>query len=416
MTSRERLLTAVGGREPDHVPLCCWVFGFTAPAHLRWTEGGREVAHWYTMRLEHIHTLPEPWGFEQDFERVDRWLTLGLDDMIEVSVPWGMHPDVQIRDWGDPPSSDRPYALQCREYDTPAGVLRHVVRRTEEKQGEGWVVQPEAVQLFEDFNIPRAVEHAITGPEDLPKLRYLLQDPTSEQLAAYRERMSRVRTFAAERGVLVQGWSAFGMDGIIWLCGVERAVIAAMTTPSFFGELVDLMYEFDRRRTEILLDVAGVDMVVQRGWYSSTDFWSPTLFRQFVLPHLKELVALAHEAGVRFAYVMTTGLIPLLDELREAGFDLLYFVDPVQDDVDLGVLKQRVRGQFALAGGVNSGITLASGSPEEIREAVYMAIRTLGPGGGFILSPVDALFPDTPWSSVRTMIEAWREVCDYPID
>jgi hypothetical protein len=27
----------------------------------------------------------------------------------------------------------------------------------------------------------------------------------------------------------------------------------------------------------------------------------------------------------------------------------------------------------------------------------------------FILSPVDALFPDTPWESVETMIEAWQE-------
>lgn len=189
--------------------------------------------------------------------------------------------------------------------------------------------------------------------------------------------------------------------------------MAAMTDPPFFEELAVLMYDFDRRRTEIMLDVGGVDMIVQRGWYSATNFWSPALFRRFVLPHLKELVALTHEAGIRFAYVMTTGLRSLLDELKEAGLDLLYFVDPVQDDVDLVELSQRLGGQFALAGGVNSGVTLASGSPEEIREAVHTAIRTLGFDGGFVLSPVDALFPDTPWRSVRALIDAWREVCDY---
>ena len=412
MNSRQRLLIAIGGGKPDHVPLYCPVFGFTAPLHLRWAEGGRGIAHWYTMRLEHIHTLPEPWGLEQDLKRVDRWLSQGLDDVLDVSVPWSVHCDVQIRDWREPPSRERPYGIQWREYDTPAGVLRHVVRRTEEEQGAGWVVQPEVVELFEDFNIPRAIEHAVVGPEDLPKLRYLLQDPTSDQLAVYKERMAQVKRFGAERGVLVQGWSAFGMDGIVWLCGVEGAIMAAMMDPSFFGQLVDLMYEFDRRRTDIMLDVGGVDMVVQRGWYSSTEFWSPALFRQFVLPRLKELVALTHEANARFAYVMTTGLMLLLDELKEAGFDLLYFVDPVQDDLDLAVLNQRIEGQFALAGGVNSGVTLCSGSPEEIREAVHTAIGTLGSEGGFVLSPVDALFPDTPWSSVQTMIEAWRELAD----
>jgi len=112
---------------------------------------------------------------------------------------------------------------------------------------------------------------------------------------------------------------------------------------------------------------------------------------------------------------MTTGIMPLLDELKEAGIDLLYFVDPVQDDVDLGELKGRIGGEFAIAGGVNSGITLGRGKHDEIREAVHSAIRTLAPGGGFILSPVDALFPDTPWDSVQTMVDAWREVCDYPI-
>jgi len=367
------------------------------------------------MRLEHIHTLPQLWDVEQDFLRVDRWLSMGLDDVLEVSAPWSVHPDVKVRDWKEPPTSSEPYNLLCREYETPAGVLKHVVRETEENQGTGWVIQPEQPELFEDFNIPRGVEYAVSSPADIKKLRYLLCEPTKEQTTAFKERMAKVREFAEKRGVLVQGWSAFGMDGIVWLCGAEGAVIMAMENPSAFLELVDVMCDFDKLRTEMMLSIGGVDMVVQRGWYSSTDFWSPALFRRFVLPHLKELVTMAHQAGALFAYVMTTGLMSLLDELKEANIDVLYFVDPVQDDVDMDVLKQRVDGAFAIAGGVNSGITLGRGTPDEIREAVHSAIQTLAPDGGFILSPVDALFPDTPWGSVQTMIDAWREVCDYPI-
>lgn len=415
MNSRERLLTAIAHQEPDHVPLLCWCFGFAAPPHLRWRRNEREIRHWYTMRLEHIHTLPEPWDYPQDdFERVDRWQSLGLDDVLELSPPWGVHPDVRVRDWQEPPSATEPYPLLCREYQTPAGVLRHAVRKTEEKSGPGWVIQPEHVSLFEDFNIPRGVKHAVTGPEDLPKLRYLLQAPTTEQRAAYRERIGAVRRFAEERGVLVQGWSAFGMDAIVWLMGVEGAVIAALTQPDFFQELVDLIYDFDRRRTEFMLDEGGVDMVVQRGWYSSTEFWSPALFQRFVLPHLRDLVGLAHQAGTRFAYTMTTGVLALADLLLESGIDLLYFVDPVQDHADLAVVKAKFQGRLAVAGGVNSGVTLARGSKEEIRQAVETAVCTLSPGGGFILAPVDALFPDTPWSSVETMIEAWKDVRRYP--
>jgi len=95
--------------------------------------------------------------------------------------------------------------------------------------------------------------------------------------------------------------------------------------------------------------------------------------------------------------------------------DLLYYVDPVQDKADLAEVKVKVGGRMAVAGGINSGVTLARGSLEEIRQAVHAAVHTLGPGGGFILAPVDALFPDTPWSSVETMIKSWQEVRDYPL-
>jgi len=409
MRSRERLLSVIKGEKPDHIPLYCWVFGFTAPKHLRWIQRNHEVIHWYTMRLEHIHTLPEPWDVRQDFERAKQWLSLGLDDALDVALPWSVHPDVKVRDWRKPPSTGEPYSLLCREYNTPAGILRHIVRQTKENQEPGWVIQPDKVPLFEDFNIPRAIRHAVSGPEDLPKLRYLLQNPTSEQLRGYKERMEQVKKFSCEQGVLVQGWSAFGMDGIVWLSGVEGAVITAIENPTFFQELVDVIYEFDKRRTEIMLDIGGIDIIVQRGWYSSTDFWSPALFRRFILPHLKDLVSMVHQAGLRFAYVMTTGVMPMLEMLKEADIDLLYFVDPVQDNVDLKLLKKQVGGKFALAGGVSSSLTLRKSSPQEIREAVHNAVKTLG-ADGFILSPVDALFPDTPWKSVKTMIESWHEV------
>ena len=73
-------------------------------------------------------------------------------------------------------------------------------------------------------------------------------------------------------------------------------------------------------------------------------------------------------------------------------------------------VKRAIAGRMAIAGGINSGVTLASGSPDEIRQAVRAAVAALAPGGGFILAPVDALFPDTPWASVAAMIEAWKEV------
>jgi uroporphyrinogen-III decarboxylase len=423
MNSRERLLTAISGEKPDYVPLIFWCFGFPAPPGLGWQRADHDVPFWYTGRLEHIHTFPAPWAFhDDDFERVLAWKKLGVDDVLEVSVPWSVDPAVRVRDGRDAPSGVETYPVIWREYDTPAGTLRHAVRDTQEDVPPGWVIQPPHVALIEDFNIPRGVKHAIAGPEDLPKVRYLLCGPTAEQLADYRARMKQVRAFADREGVLVQGWSGFGMDLVAWLCGVEPAVLAAMTEPGFFQEIVDIVAGFDRMRTEILLDVGGVDVVAQRGWYSSIDFWSPRLFRRFLQPLVTELAAMAHGAGVKFAYTMTMGASVMADPLIAAQVDLLYYVDPVQDKTNLAQVKERFHGilesgggrpersrRVALAGGVNSAVTLGSGTPEQIRAAVHDAVRTLGPDG-YILAPVDAIFPDTPWKSVAAMIAAWKEV------
>lgn len=431
MTSRERILAACEGRAADHVPLTTWCFGLPAPPHLRWERDGRPVPYWYSMRMEHLHTLPEPWTLEDDFRRVLAWQSLGVDDILDVSVPWSIDAAVTVRDgeatgggvvqwWGDAGSdrSDPSYRsdmaeprqlsrILTREYDTPVGPIRHAVRHTGPEPA-GWVIQPDHVPLFEDFNIPRAVRHAVSGPADVPAISYLYAPQNEAARAAFAERMARVGAFAGEQGIAVQAWSAFGMDAVVWLAGTENAVLLAMDEPEAFGRLVDAIARTDYARTELALDTPGVDLIVQRGWYSSTDFWSPALFDRYVAPHLAELARLVHSRGHKLAYVMTTGVEILGSKLADAGVDVLYFVDPVQDRVSLSRAREELSDRMTLVGGTNA-LTLGSGDPARIREEVIRAVDALGNTRRFILHPVDALFPDTPWEGVEALIAAWKD-------
>ena len=402
MNSKERLLAAINREEADHIPLYSWCFGFSPPENLRWKRNDKEVKYWYTMRLEHIHTLPEPWDISDDFRRVKTWLNLGLDDVLDVSFPWSIHPEVKIKDWKEE-------NILCRIYETPKGEILQKVKKTEEEIPPGWVIQADELKLIEDFNLQRTVKFPVSIKEDLAKIKFLLCKPNKKQIEDYKERISLIKKFSAENGVLAQGWSAFGMDGVIWLMGIENAIIAAMTEQDFFQEVVETVYNFDLMRTKMMIDAGGIDIIVQRGWYSSTDFWSPKLFRQYVLPNLRKLVELVHQRGLKFAYVMTTGVMTFIEDLEEAGVDLLYYVDPGQDKVDLNLLQEKLKGRMAVAGGVNTSTILTRGNPAEIKEAVFKFVDTLGKKG-VILSPVDALFPDTPWQSVEVMISAWKEI------
>jgi len=295
-----------------------------------------------------------------------------------------------------------------REYRTPAGNARHSVQKTNEEEKAGWVVQPDCVPLIEDFNIPRAVKHLVAAPEDVSKIKWLFQGPDGSQQAWFEERMRKVAGFAQERGVMVQAWSAFGMDAAVWFAGAEGAIMLCMEHPEAFGELLGAIHAADKARTALALKYP-VDMVCQRGWYSSTDFWSPAIFKKYLKPNIAELAGMAHKAGKKFGYVMTTGVMTLGVELMDAGVDLLYYVDPVQDHVDLAKAKKLFGGKMAVAGGVNSGVTIATGTPDRVRAEVKTALDIFGRNGGFVLAPVDALFPDTPWVNVETMIEAWKE-------
>jgi hypothetical protein len=410
MNTIERITAAWDGRPSDHVPLTTWCFGLRAPQRLRWMTRGREVPFWYSNRMEHLHTLPFPWELEDDFRRALAWQSLGVDDVLDVSVPWSADASVTWKDSRRPAGGPGAHPVLVREYATPKGALRHEVRQTGEEQAEGWVIQPEVVPLFEDFNIPRAERQLVSGPDDVERLAFCYRPPDAAARAWFAGRMAEVEKFRAANGIPVQAWSGFGMDAVVWFCGTEGAIMLALDHPREFGRLFDIVTEADLGRTEMAAAHPGVDLIVERGWYSSTNFWSPALFEQFVFPHVKALAQASHRHGKKFAYVMTTGVEVLGPRLAEAGVDVLYFVDPL-DPVQKGLSLPRARdllsGSMTLVGGISS-LTLGTADTPKIEAEVRHALDTLGPTHRFILHPVDALFPDTPWRSVEAMIAAWQ--------
>jgi uroporphyrinogen decarboxylase len=294
----------------------------------------------------------------------------------------------------------------AREYFTPLGLLRHEVRRTDEAVPPGWVVQPDGVPLFEDFNVPRAVKHAVTDAREAATVAYLYSPPDEGSRAWFAERMAAVESFSTREGIAVQAWSAFGMDAVVWLCGTEGAVLLSVDDPLAFETLLENVTRTDVERTALAAAHPAVDIVVERGWYSSLDFWSPSIFDRFLLPRIRKVADEAHRYGKRMGYVMTTGVQRMASRLADAGVDVLYFVDPVQDKVDLAALVQELGGRMCLVGGTNA-LSLATDRLAGLETEVIAAVDALGPTGRFILHPVDALFPDTPEAGLRTLVESW---------
>ncbi|GAI40076.1 unnamed protein product, partial [marine sediment metagenome] len=116
------------------------------------------------------------------------------------------------------------------------------------------------------------------------------------------------------------------------------------------------------------------------------------------------------QAGAKFGYIITSGVMPLLDDFLELGIDVLIGVDPVQGKgTDLKLLKEKLGGKICLWGGVNGFLTIEKGKEKEVQDAVEKSISILGPKG-FILSPVDNVTNNSKrtWNNVKTMIKTWE--------
>jgi len=397
LTSRERLLCAMRRQEPDHVPL------------------------WNLWR-----NVDVPFRYVTQVERAVAVLALGLDDTLLLEPPLNKTehydvnrvPGVGVRVRREPPGkaaircthrrTPSGYPLLIKEYDTPAGQIRQVVKETAD-----WPYG-EDVRLFSDYNVSRSKEFPVKGPHDLPRLRYLLRKHSADQIAEFRQVAAQLRQEAERLQVVLEGgWTALG-DAALWLLGTERLLLSQMDQPEFVEELLELVCQWELHRIELLLE-ERVKVIVHSAWYESTDFWTPTNYRSLLKPRLKRMVDLAHQGGAFFSYICTTSWQALADDLLDVGIDSLMGVDPVQGKANLAATKHRLGSRVCLWGGVNGALTLGQGTPEEVRRATEEAIRTLGPGGGFVLYPVDQLVRQTPWANVEAMIESWQEMGSYPM-
>ncbi|HIE28825.1 TPA: hypothetical protein EYP66_16235 [Candidatus Poribacteria bacterium] len=395
LSSRERMLEAIYHREADYVPCCFMIF---AALKSRCKDRYEFVEKQLEIGLDATVDLPmSPSDVEFDHSDIP-------------GLPVRYHPEVKIREWCEERTGEQ-YPVLFKEYHTPSGILSTVVNRTED-----WP-HGDHVPFLDDYLIPRSQKFLVENREDLEVLRYLLAPPTAGDIRAFREDAQKAKKFAAKHGLLITGGRGVGIEAASWLYGLQNIIIAAMDEPGFVEEFAELLYNWNRHRMEVFLD-AGIDLFIRRGWYEGTDFWSPRLYRQFIFPHLKKEIEMAHQAGAKFGYIMTSGSMPLLDIFVEAGLDVLIGVDPIQGKgTDLTIMKRKLKGKVCLWGGVNGFVTVELGSKVEVREAVHNAIRTLAPGGGFILSPVDNIrdTSEETWENVMAMVEAWKDMREYPI-
>lgn len=389
LTSRERMTRAIHRQETDHTP--CAMMSFAA---LRGRCQGP-----YQVALKELAMGLDTFLFVPSATRSER---PDHPDLRGLPVHWPASVEIEL--WEETPPGEATSILH-KVYHTPAGDLTTAVRKTAD-----WPYGS-AVPLVGDYQVPRAIKPLVTERADLEALRTMLLPLDAEDGAAFRAEMAYARAFRDAHGVMLAGGWGVGADMVGWLCGLEQMALLMMDDPALLQDLLDLIAAWNQARMRVVLE-GGVDLYIRRGWYESADFWSPRLYRRFILPILQREAALAREYSTPFGVIMTTGTLPLLNDILASGVDVLIGVDPLQSgDNPLPTIRDRLGGRLALWGGVNGAITVEEGTEDEVRQAVVEALETMRGVSGFILSPVDNITAITPraWRNVDVFIEIWRQ-------
>jgi len=343
-------------------------------------------------------------------------LDLGLDTVLELPIrppvvvndhynlhglPVSCNPIVQTREWKETKTGEGDMLI--KEYLTPGGPLRVEVQKTSD-----WPLG-DHVPFLDDRLVPGCRKYLVERPEDLEALRYLLTPPTLAEMETYQRESTPWLQMAEQEGLLVSGGWGVGADLIGWVCGLKNMIVMSFRQPGFLRDLLGLISTWNRSRMLAAFSLP-LDLYIKRAWYENCDFWTPSSWHEFILPLLAEEVRLAHQAGVKFGYLITSNAMPLVEGIITAGVDVLIGVDPRQ--YDLEKLAVQARGRICLWGGVNGHLTVERGTPADVEREVSRAMQLLASQGGFILSPVDNVREHSAEiaANVKWLVQSWEQL------
>jgi len=354
MTSRERVLTAFSHKEPDRVPAWC--------------------------------------GASPEFRELAR-RHLGLPDNESLSLHLG---DDFRRVYARYAGPDR---------RAPAAGLTHpgAILRTPfgiERRGYG-------------FGQP--VDHPLSGACNTAEIEeFPWPNPDWIDVSHIRQ---EALEWKGRYAVLGGDWSPFYHDAID-LLGMDRLMLLLYDIPDFIDSVLRHIVDYYSKVSRRIFEAAGGAIDI---FFIGNDFGtqngpvvSEALFRRFFLPHLKRLVDLGHDFGLKVMLHCCGGFAPLIPALVEIGLDALQSLQPDARGMEPGGLKRAFGKSIVLNGCIDTHHILINGTPDLVRQRTREILEVMKPGGGYVASPShDYLLPETPVENVLAMYETVREYGGY---
>lgn len=223
--------------------------------------------------------------------------------------------------------------------------------------------------------------------------------------------------YGKQYAILGGDWSPFFHDAID-LFGMENLLLKMYDEPELVDALIRHLVDYYAAVSQRIFDAAASALDI---FFIGNDFGSQKgpllgerLFRRFLLPHLKRLIDLGHDYGLKVMLHCCGGYAPLIPAMIEVGLDGLHAVQPSCDGMDLVTLKRTFGNKILFNGAIDSHHVLIRGTPGFVRERTREVLDIMKPGGGYVAGAShDCILEETPLENVLAMFDAIQTFGKY---
>ena len=194
------------------------------------------------------------------------------------------------------------------------------------------------------------------------------------------------------------------------LMGQTEMFSAIIERPEFARELMSIVTD----KIIAWLDFCWAEMKIPHRDFAWTDdlaaYLSPRVYREMVLPFEKKLRfhfdgwASLHMCGHTNHLLRIFADDVRIKELQGFGWE-----------VDLDLIGEVMGGRVVLLGNV-SPVTIATGTPDQVKAETRRVIEKLGRYRGLIIQDGNNIAPGSPVENINAMMEAAEEYGRYPMD
>lgn len=216
------------------------------------------------------------------------------------------------------------------------------------------------------------------------------------------------------------GDSAFipgiGLKQVFGIRKYEEWLMAHFLEPNYIKDVYEYQTETAITNLSLYKEAFGDKLDVI--WISGSDFGSQRcelisvdIYKEFYKPFYKRMNDWVHKNTTWKTFYHSCGsIVNLLDDMVDAGVDILNPVQCSATGMDPKMLKEKYGDKLTFwGGGVNTQETLPFGTPEEVRKETLNRLEIFSKNGGYICNTIHNIQNPTTTENMMAFFNAVKE-------